>query len=170
MVRRGLDVLLVGLVVVACSYALAAVWTVGGTDYVYGGWVLLALLLAVVVVGVRTVLRLRALPESARGARNRAAVLPVLVFVTVVLTFTQAPEKLRLALSSKALDDYAGTVTATDWDDCGPPRRVGLYTVTCAYRGENGAVTLHVRDRLTPDSIGIPYLVGPGSWEWGTYD
>ncbi|GLZ09240.1 hypothetical protein Acsp03_67060 [Actinomadura sp. NBRC 104412] len=44
------------------------------------------------------------------------------------------------------------------------------YTVTCAYREENGAVTLHVRDRFTPDSMGVPYLVGPGSCEWGRYD
>lgn len=172
MFRKLPSVWFIGAVVAACVYVLGSSWTIGGTSEEYGIPWFLILVFATIVTGARTVLALGRPPEATAGVlRICAAVLrvcaaPILLVITWALLASSAPENLRLAFSKDSLDEYARTVTATDCtEDSFRPRQVGLYTVTCATRQNGRAVTLSVRDRLTPDGTGNWYLVGPANWK-----
>ncbi|MEV5826805.1 hypothetical protein AB0L25_14610 [Spirillospora sp. NPDC052242] len=62
-----------------------------------------------------------------------------------------------MEISRADLDEYAGT--AEDGENCGEPRWVGWYRVTCATR-DGGVVSLAIDEPLIPMD-GRPRLVGP---------
>jgi hypothetical protein len=158
-----------GTVTLLCAYVLLTSWTLGRTIGVYGLSAMVALMLGVLVVVARIAFAIGQITWS-RGAVLRLCAGPVLIVVAVLLFFSGAPEKLRLTLSEGALDDFARTVTATSCaEESFRPRRVGLYTVTCAER-RNGGVVLQVSDRLTPPRTGLWTLSGPGPWELSVED
>jgi hypothetical protein len=173
MFRRPPSVVFIGAVAAVCVYALASSWIIGAINEEHGLYMFVALLVAVPVTGVRTILALRRpqeiTPAPATVARVGAG--PALLALTFALLWYSVPENLRLALSRDSLDDYARTVTAQECDEWSfRPRRVGLYTVTCASRPFGSHVTLEVRDRLTPRDEGGWYLAGPGDWKMGLED
>lgn len=173
MFRKPPGVVFIGAVAAVCGYLLASSWIIGGFNDEQGIYPFLALVVAVAATGTRTILVLRlpreGLPAPATVVRVGAG--PALLALTFLLLWNSAPENLRLALSRDSLDDYARTVTAPECDEQSfRPRRVGLYTVTCASRPDGVHVTLEVRDRLTPGDEGGWYLAGPGDWKMGLED
>jgi hypothetical protein len=165
--RKAPGVPFIGFVSVVCIYVLGMSWIIGvGLAYQFIALLLMAV--AVVAITVRAILALWAPLRTDTAFVVRLGVPPVLFAVTIALMFGSVPEKLRLALSKDALDAYAQTVTATECDHASDQeRRVGLYTVTCAYRYDDKTL-LVVEDGLT-DS-GLWYLVGPGSWKLALED
>lgn len=160
----------VGTVAGVCACALAASWIVGGRYAWYGFAAIIALFLAVLVVAVRTIVALVRKPRTpAAWARVLAA--PLLLGASLALVIQSVPERVRIAASRESLDAYARTVTAKSCvEESFRPRRVGSYTVTCAFRPDGGSrVSLQVEDPMSPGSAAF-YLVGPGDWEHALED
>ncbi|HZE30676.1 MAG TPA: hypothetical protein VE198_04470, partial [Actinoallomurus sp.] len=134
----------------------------------YGLYPFSAVVIAIVMIFVRTPFTLWRLRGTPAGVAR--VIIPPLLLVLMIV-FAYSAERLRIVLSQGELDAYARTVTAVECDEATfRPRRVGLYTVVCASRPIPSAVTLDIRDPLTPDDTGIWYLAGPGHWELGTED
>jgi hypothetical protein len=171
MLRKPPGAWFIGMVACLCAYAIVTSWTLGGTVGVYGLSMIVGLLLGVLATVVRIGLAVGGIGRTP-ASLARVCAGPALLVVTVLLVLSGTPERVRLALSENALDDYARTVTATECtEESFRPRRVGMYSVTCAQRPNGGAgVFLTVRDRLTPDRTGVWYLSGPDPWELGVED
>jgi hypothetical protein len=170
--RRAVDLLcgppgvpFIGAMVALCLIVLVSCWTPGLMIDEYGLYSFSALVLATLMTVVRTPFTLARLRTTPAGVA-RVLTPPLLLAVMIVLL--PSAERLRIALSRDDLDAYARTVTAVECDEkTFRPRRVGLYTVTCACRPIPSVVSLTIRDRFTPDDTGSWFLVGPGDWELG---
>lgn len=165
---RPPGVAFIGVMTALCLVIIVSSWTPGLTIDEYGLYPFSALVIAIVMTIARTPFTLW------RLWRTRAGVVRVIVpllLLTVTIVLLSSAERLRIALSQGELDAYARTVTAVECDKATfHPRRVGLYTVTCASRPIPSVVTLDIRDRLTPDDTGSWFLVGPGHWQLGAED
>ncbi|MBE1536918.1 hypothetical protein [Actinomadura algeriensis] len=119
--------------------------------------VLLAAFIAVIAVIGRTALAFSQPRRDAKAFEVRACAPAIMTVAVLFVPAAFPPGEVRMELSRTALKEYASTVE--HGENCGEPRWVGLYRVTCATR-DGGLVSLEVDEPLIPTD-GRPWLVGP---------